>query len=291
MNSETIDKLLESNEITKYIYDLYENFYNTYIPNSIHRINFIHRKNNSIKVINIELSILNNNITDFLEKVNNIKYNVKIESYPEFQYIKSMISRLEYILIELLTLDKKIKNLLIIEIENNNKDIVETYNNFLNNIRCYITKYDLSLYPNLDCKILSYIVQLNDETQYAKNMFSFLKGCFKSYLKYYSFDTDVMCINKFENDVSELLNNHTIELKRYWLNYIETIVEPISLQSIIQNTETINIKVAQHNRIFILSLLILSYENSINRKLLIVSEYSKIHLFLSTLLEHISINL
>ena len=291
MNCEFINKLLESNDITKYIEDLFENFYNTYIHNSLHRINFILNKNNTIKIIDLELTIVVDNITDFLKRINNIKYNLEIESYPEFQYIKSIVTRLETILIKLLALDKKTKTLLIIAIESNNKEIAETYNNFLDNLRCYITNYDLSLYPNLDYKILSYIVQLNEETQYAKSMFNFLKGCFKSYLIYHSFDTDDMFIDKFENDVFELLKSHTIELKRYWTNYIDATIEPIYLQSIIQDAETIDIKITQNSIFFILSLLILSYEDSINRKLLIVVDYSKIHVFLSTLLEHIIIYL
>lgn len=316
MNDSLINNILKSNDISKYIntlavifsdigtienifkeYRLYEFLYSLFDDDEYTRIE------------ELELYASVNNIKEFLKKINDINYNIDIIVFPEFQYIKKMIFKLESVLLELLILDKKTKTKFIKLVGCDDGFIFGHYSKFCSELN-FDTKINLSNYKNLNYTILTNLIKLKETTKYAACMFNLLKHSFNCYSLYHSiFIVDSITknnnfhgfksIHEFKNYVIRKLCNFNIILHNFWLNYIDANKITIFLQSLIQDTECMIMKSTQlstdiniaklNNTIFVLLVLIQSYQDNIDNKLSIIVDYLKIQQFLSAICEHINI--
>ena len=86
-------------------------------------------------------------------------------------------------------------------------------------------------------------------------------------------------------------------MDKYWTEYIKSNKLVLFLDSLIQNVHDVHIKAIKNNNIQAitkiidtinaLSLLTQTYDDNITYKLILVADYSKIQLFLSTMVDHL----
>lgn len=289
MNTDMINKLLNSPSISNYIYDLSIIFLHIDI-HILHKFIFVVNTDNSVKVLELEFFISVKNINNILEKIDNIKYDTTIESYSEFQYIKSMILKLQYILIKLLELDKKTKTLLISTIEKNNIETAKYYHSFAYYVDKIRDKYKPSDYTILDYNVVNHIIQLDEFSEYAKNIYNYLTYSFNAYILLYCSYIKPNINIDIKKNVIDYLSFSTPIIDRYWSDYIAANNESMNIQFLIENIDCIIIKTLKNNNIKtylklknlvnILSLLIYFYEDDITHKLIKVVNFSKNQLFL-----------
>ena len=307
MNSNLIEDLLKSDDITHYIYELCKLF--NCIDDTVCNCNynFISNGDDDIKVVETELELFASidNISKFLSRIDDIDYKLIIATHPIFIYIKNIIFKLENIFIDLLILDKKTKSLLINSVNSNNLEIAISYSNFLLELTQLNEIIDFSKYANLNYNVLFQLQKLNELTIYATHIFNSIKFSFNSYLVYYSISTDnninipnsiVFTKKHLITNVIELMNIVNSIIEKYWIDYINATKFSIFLQSLIQDMQRMimyalknnNTKAADKYSInsFVFTLLINSYDDYISKKLIIVVEYSRIQLFLSSIIDH-----
>ena len=310
-----IKDLLNSNNISKYVDDLVTVFID---------INTIELTFNELKLreflytlfdkdedmssnsTDLELYVSVININKFLEKLNNIKYHKDIEKCIVFQYIKKLISTFENNLIELLFLDKKTKNAFRSQITYKIGFDFGSYGRFCSDL-CFGTEVDLSKYYDLNYEILSHIIKLKETTKYVSCMFNLLKHVLSCYMMYYSICTyntiNTSCILYHTIGSSTDFRRHAVQklfcinsiLHNYWLDYLDANRITIFLQSLIRDAEIMIVKMNHHNKdisklnetIFVLTIVIESYEKNITNKLIRVVETLKIQQFISAILDHI----
>lgn len=301
MNAEVITELINSNDLSNYIYSLSNVFnYTDRIDNNSHRYQFSYLCDETKNIIDKELTlfVFVDNINKFLEELTKIKYKRNITNYPIFQYIKNMISNLENILIELLILDKKTKSILIKSI-NNNILFSKGYSKYCLEIQ-FTKLINFSKYKEVDYNVLSYLKDLKTATDNAKNMFNSLKYSINYYLIYYSINIpfkNIIYKNEFKNELTELLNKINSILENYWIDYLKANRLTMELQLIIQDINNMAVKAMKNNNLEynnkldktakVLTLLIESYSSNTTNKLILVVNYSKIQLFLSSISEHL----
>lgn len=314
MNIELINELLRSEDLTRYVSNLaiifndinsIEHILDEY--NMFYYISALYNKNEQVTIKELQLYLLIDNINKFLEKINNIKYNITITIYPTFQYINDTITKLKYILSKLVILSNNTKLLLLSSFNYNDSNNPKQYTDFCLDAQ-FSRKIDYIKYNQLNYNVLSYIIKLKEDSYYAKYMFRSIKYSFNCYLTYYNLITkntinigiiniNINTKNKIKVYIMEILFHINMILDIYWNNYIKANKITMFLQSLIQDIEIMIVKAKQtdieykyklSNNINVLFLLIQSYENNINNKLSIVVDYSKIQLFLSSILDHIN---
>ena len=296
MNTEMINILLNSPDISSYIYNLSILFLDIDI-NILHKFIFLVNTDDSIKVVELEFYVSVNNINKILEHINSIKYNTNIEIYPDFQYIKLMILKLQNILIELLELDKKTKTLLISAIETNNIETAKYYHNFVYYVDKIRDNYKPSDYNSLDYNVLNHIIRLDEFSEYVKNIYNYLTYSFNLYILLYCSNittniyTDINVTKlAIKKDVDDFLSFSTSIIVKYWSDYIASNKESIIIQSLIENIDCIIIKAIKNKDvknylklkdiINVLLLLVSFYDDDITYRLIKVVNFAKNQLFL-----------
>lgn len=288
-----IDRLLHLYEVSNYVCCVHLVFLKS-------RPIAIKYDNNTIQTDLLNLFVSKNNISRFLGRINNIKYNSYIETYPEFQYIQIMICKLKNIFIELLSLHEKNKFLLLKSDNSINNQV--SYNSFLTALINPNIILNLKDYTNLDVNVMYFLQKLKEKSDYAINMFNLLQNSFSCYSLYYATKTlpthNISQIN-LKNNIINTLFTTNLMLDKYWTDYINTTKLSVFLQVLIKDADNLIVKSNLNkniqevnnltNTITVLSLLIQYYdEYDISHNLIIVSDYSKIQLFLSAMLYHYS---
>lgn len=297
MNAEMIDKLLKSNEITKYILVLTVifNYIDSIIANCDYMFIFI--DNYNVEVSSLDLFASEYKISQFLEYINDIVYEPYINSYPEFQYINLMISKLKSILVELSSLEKKTESLLIQTINGTNISIAMQYINFLTDISQSDTPVDIDFYNNLENNVLTNILNLKKMSDDANDMFNFIRYSLNLYLTYFEFNTPIEELKYSINCIIKILDSI---LEKHWIAYLKINKIPIFLQLLLEDTDIKIINSLLKNDIYtynklngniiILTLLIQYYvEYEVSYSLSIVIDFLNIQLFLSSIINHIDI--
>lgn len=307
MNARIIEELVHSDNIATYINNLTEIFCNTaYIINTsrTYKIISLYDKNNYTRVEDLELFVLVDVITDFLNEVNNLKYNIDITTYPVFQYIQKLLSKLNDNLINLLALDRKTKLLLLnsyIEYDEDD-DVIQygSYRKFFLEL-CYNKQINLSEYHMLKYDILAQLLKLNETLHHVKNMMVSLINSFDCFTICYRYAMNNISNNyisdiTYKNYIIHRLYELDIILKKAWCDYINSNKITMFLQSLIQDADLMIVKARQNNdieaiykltdTITIITALIHSYDNTINNNLIIVVDYSRINSFLLAILDY-----
>ena len=184
MNDATISRLLNSIDMSEYIYDLAIVF-NT-IQTIVKGCEYIiaYNDDHNLEIRSITVFISKYKINHFLEMINSIKYNSDIEIYPEFQYLNIIITRLKSILIELSILGKKTELIISQTIDNVDFNVAIKYIDFISEISSSDVPIDMSSYNNLANNVISNILNLKEKCNNATTMFNLLQYSFNSYMIY-----------------------------------------------------------------------------------------------------------
>lgn len=305
MDYELFNELLDSDDITDYIYSVCALLNDIDSIEGICNYSFSSEPDNSIKVDKIVLFALIDRIEWFLKTIDDVDYKLEVSSHTTFQYIKKIILLLDETFTKLVSLDKQTNNLLTKSIEENNLEIALAYSNFLSDLTRSTEPITLIKYVKLDYNVISHLQKLKENYEYAKHLFNSIKFSFNSYLLYYSIITNNnikipkkknLSVNLLETNIIELMNTVNSIIDKYWTEYIKANKLVLFLDDLIQNTHSTHIKAVQDNNIQAiakikdtintLSLLSKTYDDNITYKLILVVDYLKIQLFLSTMVDH-----